>query len=287
MLTKTQLLVFYEICNGNDRLNKIQNVLKKNNTHISKIIGVLIKEKLIVKNKQTLSVSEQFHALKLKELLLKSKHLIEVLHDSGLLILITLLEKKTLKELLKETHLKEITIRKFIKNAQTMSLLLKENKYYIVNYKVWKNLIVFLEEYKKFQENYDPRIPLESKIYFKTKKEIVFSTEQELDATLTSFSAFKDYDLLIYTFENFYYLPNKKLTKKDLLLHTLAIVEKTKEFRQRMYLALFYYKYKKEFKDIKHEILDNLNKIFSGEKIETYPPLKEIKEKAELYNIKM
>lgn len=287
MLTKTQLLIFYEICNGNDRLNKIEKVLKKNNTHLSKIIGILIREKLIIKNKQTLSVSEQLHALKLKELLLKNKQLIDVLHDSGLLILITLLEKKTLKEITEKTQLKEITIRKFIRVANTMSLLLKENKYYIVNYKIWKDLIVFLEEYKKFQENYDSRIPLESKIYFKTKKEIVFSTTQELDATFTSFSAFRDYNLLIYTFENFYYLPNKKLTKKDILLHTLAIVDKTKEFRQRIYLALFYYKYKKEFKDIKHEILDNLNKIFLGEKVETYPPLKEIKDKAKMYNIKM
>jgi DNA-binding cell septation regulator SpoVG len=67
----------------------------------------------------------------------------------------------------------------------------------------------------------------------------------------------------------------------------LAIVEKTKEFRDRMYLALFYYKYKDEFKDIKHPILDNLNKIFAGEKIERYPPLKEIKEKAKVYDIKM
>ena len=67
----------------------------------------------------------------------------------------------------------------------------------------------------------------------------------------------------------------------------MAIVEKTKEFRDRLYLALFYYKYKDELKDINHPILDDLNKIFSGEKIDRYPPLKEIKEKARMYGIKM
>ncbi|HOW29807.1 MAG TPA: hypothetical protein PK685_04025, partial [archaeon] len=131
-------------------------------------------------------------------------------------------------------------------------------------------------------------VPVGSTIYYKNEKEIVFSIKQNInDATLTSFSAFKDYNLLIYTLENFYYLPKKQLTKQDILLHTLAIVEKTKEFRDRLYLALFYYKYKDEFKDIKHPILDNLNKIFAGEKIDRYPPLKEIKEKAKVYGIKM
>ena len=168
-----------------------------------------------------------------------------------------------------------------------MSLLIKTNNKYIVNYKGWQDLIDFLKEHKNFHENYDYRVPSDSTIYYKNKKEILFSTKQEVDATLTSFSAFVDYDLLLYTIENFYYLPKKKLNKKEILLHTLKIVEKTKDFRDRMYLALFYYKYKKEFKEIKHEILDNLNKIFNGEKIDRYPPLKEIKERAKVYNIKM
>jgi hypothetical protein len=287
MFTRTQLLVFYEICQGNNRLSKILGNIKMNKTHISEMIGILIREKLITKDKQKLSVSEYPFALKLRKLLV-NKNLIEILPNSGIKILTTALDKKTITEIATETGLKEITIRKFIKNAQEMSLLIKENKEYIVNYSVWPDLIDFLKEYKSFQDNYDYRVPLGSTIYFKNEKEIVFSTKEKLDdATLTSFSAFKDYNLLIYTLENFYYLPKKKLTKKDILVHTLAIVEKTKEFRDRLYLALFYYKYKNEFKDIKHEILDNLNKIFAGEKIDRYPPLKEIKEKARVYDIKM
>jgi hypothetical protein len=286
MLTKTQLLVFYEICQGNDRLSKILENIKMNKTHISEMIGILIREKLITKDKQKLSVSEYPFALKLRKLLV-NKNLIEILPNSGIKILTTALDKKTITEIAKETGLKEITIKQFIKKAQGRSIFIKENKEYIVNYSVWPDLIDFLKEYKSFQENYDYRVPVGSTIYYKNEKEIVFSIKQNIDATLTSFSAFKDYNLLIYTLENFYYLPKKKLTKQEILLHTLAIVEKTKEFRDRMYLALYYYKYKDEFKDIKHEILDNLNRIFNGEKIEKYPPLKEIKEKAKVYDIKM
>ncbi len=286
MFTRTQLLVFYEICQGNNRLSKILENIKMNKTHISEMIGVLIREKLITKDKQKLSVSEYPFALKLRKLLV-NKNLIEILPNSGIKILTTALDKKTITEIVKETGLKEITIKQFIKKAQGRSIFIKENKEYIVNYSVWPDLIDFLKEYKSFQDNYDYRVPVGSTIYYKNEKEIVFSIKQNIDATLTSFSAFKDYNLLIYTLENFYYLPKKQLTKQDILLHTLAIVEKTKEFRDRMYLAFYYYKYKNEFKDIKHEILDNLNRIFSGEKIERYPPLKEIKEKAKVYDIKM
>ena len=286
MFTRTQLLVFYEICQGNNRLSKILENIKMNKTHISEMIGILIREKLITKDKQKLSVSEYPFALKLRKLLV-NKNLIEILPNSGIKILTTALDKKTITEIAKETGLKEITIKQFIKKAQGRSIFIKENKEYIVNYSVWPDLIDFLKEYKSFQENYDYRVPVGSTIYYKNEKEIVFSIKQNIDATLTSFSAFKDYNLLIYTLENFYYLPKKKLTKQEILLHTLAIVEKTKEFRDRMYLALYYYKYKDEFKDIKHEILDNLNRIFNGEKIEKYPPLKEIKEKAKVYDIKM
>jgi len=278
--------VFYEICQGNNRLSKILENIKMNKTHISEMIGILIREKLITKDKQKLSVSEYPFALKLRKLLV-NKNLIEILPNSGIKILTTALDKKTITEIAKETGLKEITIKQFIKKAQGRSIFIKENKEYIVNYSVWPDLIDFLKEYKSFQENYDYRVPVGSTIYYKNEKEIVFSIKQNIDATLTSFSAFKDYNLLIYTLENFYYLPKKKLTKQEILLHTLAIVEKTKEFRDRMYLALYYYKYKDEFKDIKHEILDNLNRIFNGEKIEKYPPLKEIKEKAKVYDIKM
>jgi hypothetical protein len=139
-----------------------------------------------------------------------------------------------------------------------------------------------------FYNTFDSRIPQGAIIYYKTKKEIIFSYEKELGwATPTAFTTFKDYNLLIYSNVGFYYLPKKKLTKKEILLHTLKIVEKTKDFRDRLYLALFYYKYKSQFKNIKHEILDNLDKIFNGIKIAKYPPLKEIKEKAKVYNIKI
>ncbi|HOW29821.1 MAG TPA: hypothetical protein PK685_04095, partial [archaeon] len=136
MFTRTQLLVFYEICQGNNRLSKILENIKMNKTHISEMIGTLIREKLITKDKQKLSVSEYPFALKLRKLLV-NKNLIEILPYSGIKILTTALDKKTITEIVKETGLKEITIKQFIKKAQGRSIFIKENKEYIVNYSVW------------------------------------------------------------------------------------------------------------------------------------------------------
>ena len=286
--TKTQLRVFYEIISDNNNQSAISITLDKNKTYISKILGSLIKEKLIQKNKRLFEVSDYPFAIKLHSLLLTNKILINILCDSGISLLIILLTKSTIKEISTRSGLKEITIKKFISKARNMSIISYEKHNYFLNEDVWGSLKDFLLDYKSFQESYDDRVPVGSTIYFKTKNKIIFSYNKELDyASPTAFTIFKKYDILIFSNVGYYYLPKKLLTKKDILEHTIKVVEKTKDFRDRLYLSLFYIKYKSEFKECHNVILDNLDRILSGEKIIGYPPLKEIKEKLILYNIKM
>jgi len=284
--TKSELLVLRDIGSGNGDVVSISENLKRTKSQIYRILKKLVDKELITKDKNKYTLTKVKPAFILNNLL-KNPKMPEFLADSQILILINLLEKSTIKEICNKTKLGTTFVTNFVKAARGASLLSKDKNKYKINEKMYPQLIEFLKEYQTYYYSYDKRIPLGATIYFKNEKEIVFSSKQELDATLTSFSAFKDYNLLIYTLENFYYLPKKKLTKQEILKHTLAIVEKTKEFRDRLYLALFYYKYKDELKDINHPILDDLNKIFSGEKIDRYPPLKEIKEKARVYDINM
>lgn len=285
--TKSELLVLREIGSGNADVTTISANLKRTKSQIYRLLKKLIDKELIAKHKNKYTLTKAKPAFLLNNLL-KNPKMSEYLADSKILILTALLESSTIKEICNKTKLGTTFVTKYVKDAYYSSILTKEKKEYQVNHYVYPELFEFLKENQIFYYSYDKRIPVDSTIYFKNEKEIVFSSKEKLDtATITSFSAFRDYNLLIYTLENFYYIPKKKLNKKEILKHTLAVVEKTKEFRDRLYLALFYYKYKKEFKEIKHEILDNLNKIFAGEKIERYPPLKEIKEKAKMYDIKM
>jgi len=66
----------------------------------------------------------------------------------------------------------------------------------------------------------------------------------------------------------------------------LYVIEKDKDIRNLIFIALFYAKYKKEFK-IKHEILTNLTEVLAGRKINGYPTYKELKDRAEVYGIKV
>jgi hypothetical protein len=287
-LTKTELLIFKEVANNNNTLSSIYKSIKKNKTYVSELLNKLIKKGFIIKKNSHFILSNHLFSIKLKLLLSTAPKLIDVLSNSGIKLLLLFFQKLTVKDAAKKSGLKEITIYKFIQKARNFSILWKEDNKYFFNEKVWIELKNFLINYQDFYMNYDERIPVGSQIYYKTKDEIVFSCRQNLEcATPTAFTAFQYYNLLIYSNDVYYYLPKRKLNKKDILFHTLKIVEKTKEFRHRLYLALFYYKYKKEFKDINHEILDNLNKIFKGEKIQGYPPLNEIKEKAKIYDINM
>ena len=95
----------------------------------------------------------------------------------------------------------------------------------------------------------------------------------------------KEYGIKILTNENFYYLPEKKLSIKDVFRHSLIIAEKRNEHRYFLYAVLFYIKFRKNLKNIKSPVLSNIELILEGKQIKGYPSLSEIKEKAEQYDI--
>ncbi|MCK5107849.1 MAG: hypothetical protein KAQ83_03920, partial [Nanoarchaeota archaeon] len=118
----------------------------------------------------------------------------------------------------------------------------------------------------------------------------IFSCKQELKLTnelkKTAFSIYEKYDIKILSVTNYYCLSKDQLIKKDILRHSLYIVEKEQAIRNLIFLALFYFKYQKEF-NTQHLILDNLKLVLNGKNIKGYPSYNEIKERAEVYNIKL
>jgi hypothetical protein len=80
-------------------------------------------------------------------------------------------------------------------------------------------------------------------------------------AAKTAFSVFKNFKIPILNIEIFFYLPDKKLNKREIFLHSLIIAEEKKEVRYYIYTALFYLKFKNELRSIKNEVLDNIKRI--------------------------
>ncbi|MBU4502250.1 MAG: hypothetical protein KKA79_06645, partial [Nanoarchaeota archaeon] len=65
------------------------------------------------------------------------------------------------------------------------------------------------------------------------------------------------------------------------------ITEKEKTIRHLTYATLFYAKFKKDLSSIKHPLLEKIKITLKGKKIPEYPKLEELKEKAEMYDIKL
>ena len=196
-------------------------------------------------------------------------------------------EKKTTSQAQKEAGLHKMTIIKKINEGRRMSLLLTENKTYRVNEKIWPDARECLLEIRKCEESIDPRVPVDSIIYFKNDNEIVFSNKKELDATLTAFSAYENYGIGLLTTTYYYCLPKKHLTTVDVFMHSLHVTEKDMDVRHIILAALFFAKFRKELGHIQHPIVENIRKVLAGEKIRLYPSQSEIRDRADVYNIEV
>jgi len=287
-LTQTELRVLVQVSNENKRIEDIANTIDKSLSQIYRARQNLEKYGFLHLNNGTLEPNKTTYSSLILRLLSRYPNLVEPLSKSGMNILKATLDPKSVEEIIQETNLNKSTVYKKIKQARKISALSKnKNNKFVINGKIWSDLKEYLEEIKKYEAFTDNRIPVNSVIYHKNENEIVFSNTTELKAKHTAFSMYKDYGIQLYLPTTFYYLPVKKLSKEDILLHSLYIVEKNKEYRYLTYVTLFYLKHRKEFSNIKHPILRRIKSILNGKTIEGYPTLEDIKEKCVLYDIKI
>lgn len=286
-LSKTELKALEQIARGNKSIKGIAIAIKKSKVQIYRAVKQLAEKEFIQCSNGACKPERITHVTLLLQLLFKYPNIIKLLSNSGIDIFIAIIDQKTISEIMQETKLKRTIIFEKLKQAKQISLVTKQNKKYCLNEKIWPNAREFFIELKKYEEATDRRVPANSTIYYKNEKEIIFSTQEEVDAAVTGFSAYKEYGINILTPTIDYYLPKKKLTKEEVFMHSLHIAEKSKSIRNLTYVALFYLKFRKRLSMIKHKIIDNINSILKGQDIPGYPALNEIKEKAELYDIKL
>ncbi len=285
-LSTGEILVLEQIAKGNRYLVSIALALKKSRKQIYVYSKALVDKNLADLNKGNIEPKRTTYLSLLLQILGEIPNLMPILSGPGIQIFTAMLKPSTIEEISRETGYKKTAIYKKLQEAKKRSLVRKIFDTFEINDKMWAGLREALEEIKKSELRTDLRIPVSAIIYYKKKDEIVFSSKEEFDAPKTAFSAYQDYGINLLTVTNFYSLPKKKLTKEDILRHSLYIAEKDMDIRHLIFIALFYAKYKKEFK-IKHQILITLDAVFKGADIKGYPKYNEIKERAEVYNIEV
>ena len=288
-LSQTELRVLEQVAYGNDRIENIAHALHRSNSQIYRAKQNLTEYGFLHLNNGKLEPEKSINSSLILILLSKYPNLIELFSDSGLKILMSILKPKSINEIMRETNLKKSTIYKKIKMGRDISAItLSNNHTYTINEKIWPDLKDYLEENKKFEETVDRRIPVNSVIYYKNEDEILFSNTSELTATLTAFSVYEKYGITLFLPTYFYYLPNRKVSKEEILLHSTYIIDKEKNYRYLTYAALFYIKFRDSFSKIKNNpVLKKIDNILIGARILGYPTLEEIQEKGALYDIQI
>lgn len=286
-LSKTELKTISELGNGNQSVQGIAKALNISQSQVYRIAKNLSKKGILNLSDSTLQSEVKTHISMLLKLLAKAVNLSDPLSGTGIKIYATLTEPKTVAEISKQTGLHKTTVLKKINQGRKMSLLRIENRTYRINELIWPDAKEFFQEFKKYDNAIDPRAPINSIIYYKNEKEIVFSNKEELNAEKTAFSVYQKYGIGLLLITNYYYLPRRNLTITDIFRHTLYIIESEFDIRHIIFLALFYLKHRTSLPKIKNPILENLDKIFKGEKVTGYPTLAEIRSRAEVYNIKV
>jgi len=297
-LTKTQLKTLELIyLKGSSTSKDVASNLKFTHQYASKSITDLREKGFLEKKGTTYSIPNNIYAYDLRNLLLEhpKTNFGEILADSRIDILLLLLTKRTEKRIHALSGLSKPLIYRYIKDFLKYGIVVKQGKHYNLNNILWPELIDFLESYSKYQDVLAYDLPIASRVLYKTKDLRLFEvpanlTVDEKTATITAFSVFNKYGIPIRLTRNYFCIPPQKLGIDDIFAHAVLC---SNNMRKRLFTILFYLK-NKDSLDIRYieekyklrGYMNKINAILAGEPVKEYPALDEIKQRAELYDIK-
>ena len=281
--SKTELFVFREIALGCNSIVLLSQKINLTKSQLYKIIANLRKKEIL--SQKNIVLKKKTHVQLLARILIEHEQLISFLSNSGLSLLLCILSEKKLNEILERVSIQRSTFFEKYSEAKKFNLIDKNSKGYVFHKILWVDLHTCLEEISLYENTIDSRVPSGSQILYKTKDEILFISPVTCDAQLSSFSAFVQYGIPIRTIQKVYYLPFKKLSKKEILTHALIQTEKQFSIQNIIFVALFYSQFKSEFPKDFHKIIINIHKVLENARILGYPTRQEIVERAKVYDI--
>lgn len=199
-----------------------------------------------------------------------------------------LLEKNSLKELQIKTGISLKQILEYLKEFQSLAVVIKEDRKYYLNPE--KKEIVDLARILKLE------IEKEGFVWKKGNECLKILEKEDGNFSLTAFNLFPNFNLKIIPDKFYAYFPKKELTIEETFVHSLVF----SFTKQNLFLSILFYLKNKEKMDLekvyilakKYGVKDLLQKIFDyldGKKVEDerFLNFEELKEKAKLYGIEI
>jgi predicted transcriptional regulator len=285
MLSKNELRALSEISNGADDVPTLSEVLDISGSQAYKIVRSLNEKELVYLEHGALFIEKKTHLAILLEILNASPDSYILLSDSGLDIIRTLIEPRTVSEISSVTGLHQTTITRKIDQMRRMGMVRKENSTYSINEKIWPKMMSLACSYDEYTKLTDPRAPFGSEIYHSSDDIMIFSSNRTLNNKRTAFSKYGDLGMKIHPGTNYYCSSDRELDIKDIFLHSLYVIENDKSWRNKMLALIFYVMHKNELSGILHPVVNDMRTILNGGRIDGWAPLKEMNERARMYGV--
>ena len=193
---------------------------------------------------------------------------------------------KSAKELHEQAAIPLKTVYYYLHELARLGVVVTTKKgkgsLYSFNYVYWgalKDFVSALQEYDKTR--LVPRDALLIKIY---KDSVLFKSLRAQDATFTSFSAYMDYGIELGLRDNYYTLPKRELSIDEVFIHSLDSAEGRS---QRLFCILFYLRNRDKLQSVLHPMMKDIETVLQGEKVKGYPSLEDVKDRTEMYGIKL
>jgi len=220
-------------------------VMNKSKSFISKICKGLLKKGLIEVRKENgkriYSLSKNPKAILILRIINRYPKLLEGKKELALKYLIKDIE---LKKLQIGTGISLKQLIEYLKEMKSYGIVIEKNKKYSIN----------PEKYEVYQLAQIMGIEEEQMFWKKDGEYLKISREKE-EGSLTAFSVFSDFDLIVFPNINYYYFPKKKLSLEEIFVHSLVFAQ---TYTEKILSALFYLKHK----DMDKENIFSLAKRF-------------------------
>jgi len=267
--------IFEEVAQGANTRELLAARLKKSLNWISEILNQLEEEGFVIKNRCYTSASSRIrielsgtqYSMRMKELAIEYQaiKLEDILANVKLLYLAALCEDWiSMQEASKLCKISIHTIRKINKGLMDRGIIIRKNRLYTINSKMWLLLRQFLVEYKNYG-NY----PGQVKWRFQDEAIFKVTKENNIQGSTSGFYQYKDYGVTVGVISALCTLPKRELSKEEIFVHSLFEVDDPRT----LHLAMaFYLKNKLNYSKVlpiamkfgKYTLFINLMRLFDA-----------------------
>lgn len=193
---------------------------------------------------------------------------------------------KSVSELSGETCIPEKTVYYYLKDIINLGIAKKiktkgrKGFLYSFNYTLWAELKSFVTDLLEHEAR--QRLPEDAVLIKIYGNSVLFRSLRQVDATPTSFSVYEQYGISLGFRDYYYTLPERRLSIRDVFIHSLDSAE---SISHRLYCILFYLKYRNDLSGISHPVMRDIEAVLRGDRVRGYPSLDEVKSRAVMYEI--